>query len=421
VRESGETIPVTVLTGFAGAGKTTVLHHLLQSHDHGMRLAVVENGGRTVELKDEIIKVVSYERFERVSCCINIRIRSDLVKTLQELEERISSFDGVIIETTGMAEPEPIVQTLFLDERITQRYHLDGFITVVDPQNVMMQLAQETCDGVNNVSVEQIAFADRIVLNKCELVDDDEQLRAVEKALKFINTYAAIVRSKMGCLESSSLLNISAADISRAPAMDPEYLDTDCNYQPGTSVSSINIFFVGELNVHKLQFWIRGLMKSKAKDLLRYKGLFAVKGTPMKCVFNGLLAHFSCMLEQQYEWQENEIRECRLVLIGRNLDKAELEKSIMECKVGPLRFQLGDRVRVNVDGEQWMNGVIVKLWDEDFPYLIEVELAPDSCRCPLKCWAPIDDDQYVKKWEYVRESSWKAHSEAFAHGTKALC
>merc|ERR1712129_333463 len=113
----------------------------------------------------------------------------------------------------------------------------------------------------------------------------EEQLIAVEKALKCVNSYATIVRSQMGCLEPSNLLNIRAADISRVPVMDPEYLGTGGDHQLDTSVTSVNIHFVGELNVHKLQFWIRGLMKSKAEDLLRFKGVFALRGAKMKCIF----------------------------------------------------------------------------------------------------------------------------------------
>lgn len=225
----------------------------------------------------------------------------------------------------------------------------------------------------------------------------------------------------MGCVEPSNLLNVRAADISRIPAMDPECLGTGGDQQLDTRVRSINIHFVGELNVHKLKFWINGLMKSKAEDLLRYKGLFALKGEQTKCIFQGVHANYTLSLEQEYQWHENEIRECCLVLIGHNLDKAELERGIIECKVGPLRFQLGDCVQVNLDGARWKDGVIGKLWDEGFPYLIEVEPRADSCGCPLKCWAPIDDDLYVKENKCACEATWNVPSEAIAHGTNVLC
>jgi len=413
--EAGETIPVTVLTGLSGTGKTTLLQHILQSHEPGKRFAVIENGNGIVEVDDAIIKVASYERIERINRCICCTIRNDLINTLNKLEQRISSFDGVIIETTGMADPAPVVQTFFVDESIRRRYHLDGFITVVDAQSVMMQV-----EGAKNVSAEQVAFADRIVLNKCDLVAE-EQLTAAEKTLKCINTYATIFRSQMGCVEPSNLLNVRAADISRIPTMDPECLGTGGDQQLDTRVRSINMHFVGELNVHKLKFWINGLMKSKAEDLLRYRGLFALKGEQMKCIFQGVHANYTLSLEQEYHWHENEIRECRLVLIGHNLDKVELERGIIECKVGPLRFQLGDCVLVNLDGARWKDGVIGKLWDEGFPYLIEVEPRADSCGCPLKCWAPIDDDVYVKDNKCACEATWNAPSEAVAHGTNVLC
>lgn len=420
-RESWETIPVTVLTGFPGAGKTALLRHMLQSHvQHGMRFAVIENGNAVSELEDHILKVASCERIGRSGHCVTCTIRYDLVHTLRKLGQQISSFDGVIIETTGMADPVPIVQTFLVDESIRRRYHLDGLITVVDPKNVMTKLEDANHEGVKNTFEAQLALADRIVLNKCDLVDEG-QLGAVENALKCVNVYAAIFRSQMGCLEPSNLLNIRAADISLFPEMNPEYLYRDNEYLLETTVNSVHIHFVGELNLHKLQFWIRGLMR-QARDLLRFRGVLALKGTELKCILQGVHEYFSCKVEQDYRWHENEFaecRECHLVLIGRSLDKAELEKGMMECKVGPLRFKLGDRVRVNVDGERWMDGIVVKLWDEGFPYVIEVELPPDSCGCPLKCWAPIDDDQHVKERESSCEKPCNAPSESAAYGTNA--
>lgn len=416
--ESRKTIPVTVLTGLSGAGKTTVLQHILQSLEPGLRFAVIENGNG-IDVDREIVNVASCERIARINHCVSCTIRNDLVEALQELEQSTVSVAGVMIETTSVADPAPIAQ-IFFDERIHRRYHLDGFVTVVDTRKIMMQV-KEKADWAKNVPAEQIAFADRLVLSKCDLVVE-EQIIAVEKALKCVNAYAAFVRSEMGCLEPSNIFNIRATDICRVPVMKPECLVTGSDHYLNTSVSSVHIHLVGELNVHKLQFWINGLMKSKAEDLLRYKGLLALKDTKSKCIFQGVHANYSCSLEDDYEWHENESRECHLVLIGYDLDQAELEKGIMECKVGTLRFQLGDCVRVNVDGERWRNGIISKLWDEGFPYLIDVELQGDSWGCPLKCWAPIDDDQYVKENDGACKVPWNAaYSEAVAHGTTTLC
>jgi len=347
---------------------------------------------------DKVIKEVSDELIEVINGCVCCTVRGDLVQTLKKLEDKISNFDGIIIETTGLADPAPIAQTFFVDDEVKRNYHLDGLITVVDAKHIMMHLEEEKPDGVENESVEQVAFADRILLNKCDLVDEDK-LITVEKALKGINAFADIVRTHQSRIDPSKLLNIKAFDINRVLEMDPEFLKTDGDHKHDATVSSLSVHFQGELNFHQLKMWIRGLLKTKANDLFRYKGVLAVKGSEEKYVFQGVHMLFTCKLDDAHTWGENEVRDCRFVFIGRNLDKAELEKGIMECKVGPLRFQPGDCVRANVDGEQWLDGYISSLWDQGYPYMIEVELQPGTYGCCSYCWAPMDDDLYVRKRE----------------------
>jgi len=237
------------------------------------------------------------------------------------------------------------------------------------------------------------------LLNKCDLVDE-EKLVAVEKALKGINAFADIVRTQQSRVDPSKLLHIRAFDINRVLEMDPEFLNTDGDHQHDRTVSSVSVRFQGELNFQHLKFWIRGLLKTKANDLFRYKGVLAVKGSEEKYIFQGVHMLFTGKLDDAHKWRENEVPECRFVFIGRNLDKGDLEKGIMESKVGPLRFQPGDCVRANVDGEQWMNGFIRELWDQGYPYMIELELQPGTYGCSSWCWAPMDDDLFVMKREH---------------------
>ncbi len=381
---------VTVLTGFLGSGKTTLLNHILNDDSHKMRFAVIENEFGEIGVDEKVLSEnVDEEVIEVMNGCICCTVRGDLVEALKKLHKRIEKFDGVIIETTGLADPAPVVQTFFVDDDIQKMYRLDSVITVVDAKVILDRLAEEKPEGVENEAVEQVCFADRVLLNKTDLADE-AQLAKIESEVRKLNPTTSIIRCQHAKVEPKQLLNIQAFELDRVLDFDPEFLGEDQEHQHDETVTSVSCRIKGNVNESMLSQWIQRLITEDGANLYRYKGILSVKGREKKFIFQGVGMLFSGNFSDM-DWgvPESE-RENIFVFIGKNLDHDWLRDCFKACVVSDkLRFKVGDEVQCNIGS--FVDGIIVKQWDDGNAYRIEVQDGKKT-----NVWAPIDVDTYVR-------------------------
>ena len=211
--------------------------------------------------------------------CICCTVRGDLVTTLKRLYAKVAKFDGIIIETTGLADPAPVAQTFLIDEEIQKMYSLDAIVTVCDAKHLEMRLDDEKPEGVENEAEEQLAFADIVLLNKCDLVTEEKDLAKIEARIKSLNPNAPIYRTSQSKLDWKKLLGVGAFDVSRVLDFEPDFLTNfDEEHEHDQRTTSCSVKFAGELLHRALSQWISVLLRTKGADLFRYKGVMACKG-----------------------------------------------------------------------------------------------------------------------------------------------
>jgi len=319
-------VPVTVVTGFLGSGKTTLVNYIL-SENHGKRIAVIENEFGEVGIDDALVIDAEEEIFEMNNGCICCTVRGDLIRILGTLMKRRDKFDYILVETTGLADPAPVAQTFFVDDEIRAQLRLDAIVTVVDAKHLSLHLFEEKEEGVENEALEQIAFADRILVNKTDLVSEEE-VAVVESHLRSINASASLVRTHMSKVDLDWILNVGAFNLERVLEVEPTFLE-DSEHLHDQSITSVGIEEDGLVDVTKINNWLGWLLGEKGTDIFRMKGILNVAGSEQRYVFQGVHMLFDGQPDRA--WAEGESRVNKMIFIGRNLDRGEIRQRFQQC------------------------------------------------------------------------------------------
>ncbi|KQW29382.1 cobalamin biosynthesis protein CobW [Rhizobium sp. Root274] len=359
--------PVTVLTGYLGAGKTTLLNRIL-SENHGKKYAVIVNEFGEIGIDNDLIVESDEEIYEMNNGCVCCTVRGDLIRVVEGLMRRPGRFDGIIVETTGLADPVPVAQTFFMDDDVRTKTELDAVVALVDAKHLPLRLKD------SREAEDQIAFADVVVINKADLVSHDE-LHQIEHIVRAINPSARIYSTTRSGVDLSKVLDQGAFNLERALENDPHFLDhddpdhvcgPDCDHDhhhhghehhdhhdhdhghdhhhhdhghhhhdhAPSAIHDVTVTSVslrgGEMNPDRFFPWIQKVTQTQGPNILRLKGIIAFKGDEERYVVQGV--HMIVEGDHQRPWKDGEKRESRLVFIGRELDREKLEASFKACE-----------------------------------------------------------------------------------------
>lgn len=315
-------IPVTVISGFLGAGKTTLVNHLL-SQNKQYRIGVVVNEFGEVGIDGQLIVSDQEALIEINNGCVCCTVRADLVVSVKEMLALAGDrLDRLIIETSGLADPAPVLQTFLADPDLRMQVELESVITVIDALHLKRQLGDE-------IVREQIAFADTLILNKSDLVSQDE-LASIRGQLRMFNRTATVVHTNHSQVRVDALLGTKRFSLPNLLMIEPDILeDEGHDHEHDASISSCSVVTSGALDAERFNGWINQLVQKQGQQLMRMKGLLNFASESRRFHFHSV--HMLLEAVPGRRWEDDELRDNRFVFIGRDLDSQQLRQGFLEC------------------------------------------------------------------------------------------
>ena len=323
-------LPVTILTGFLGSGKTTLLNYILREN-HGKRIAIIENEYGEISIDSDLVVSSDEEIYEMSNgciCCV-ASVRGDLLEVIRKLMSRRDRIDYILIETSGLADPMPVAQAFFVDDEVLDEVALDAIVTLIDSKHIEQHLDDIRYDGINSQAVDQIISADRIIVNKVDLVDD-ETVERIEGRVRQLNQRSEIDRSSYAEVNLDAILGIQAFEISQRAAAEPSFLENHFVHSHDPDVETCSVRIIGELDGESVEAAAREIAADHGDDLLRWKGVLAIAGKDRRVALQGVHRIFE--MHDLDRW-EGAHRDSRVVFIGKQLDRDRLAGCLERCAV----------------------------------------------------------------------------------------
>ena len=311
--------PVTIITGFLGAGKTTFLNSVLTRSEAG-KYAIIENEFGKESIDGELVVEVADSIFEMSSGCLCCSLNEDLVELLISLSKKAASFDELIIETTGIADPSSVAVPFLVDPLVTRYYELQRVVCVVDARSIVYELAS------TEEARKQISFSDILLISKTDLVTADE-LENIKGLLDNINPFATVLAIHNGKYPIDEIMNFRR-NVDQIAAAENIGLSSHKEHHHH-SLSSLTFSFDEPFDLPKLHHTLMVFLAVQAQDVYRVKGIFDAQDENHKIIIQSVAQYLSVSAGKQ--WTDDEVKRSRIVFIGKDLKSKGFEKLLRQC------------------------------------------------------------------------------------------